>query len=78
MLVAIGVVIGLAGAFAGMSSLTQFLYGISALDAVTFVAVPRFSRSSRSRHVPSRSPRGEGPPDRSAPGRLRTGIRSVL
>jgi ABC-type lipoprotein release transport system permease subunit len=40
MLVAIGVVIGLAGAFAAAGSLTQFLYGISAFDAVTFVAVP--------------------------------------
>ena len=40
MLVAIGVVIGLVGAFAGAGSLTQFLYGISAFDAVTFVVVP--------------------------------------
>lgn len=40
MLVAIGVVIGLAGAFAGAGSLRQFLHGISAFDAVTFVAVP--------------------------------------
>ncbi len=39
-LVAIGVGIGLAGALTGARSLARFLYGISAFDAVTFIAVP--------------------------------------
>ncbi len=39
-LVGVGVVIGLIGGFAGAGSLAQFLYGVSAFDAVTFIAVP--------------------------------------
>ena len=39
-LVGVGVVIGLAGGFAGAGSLAQFLYGVSAFDPVTFIAVP--------------------------------------
>jgi predicted permease len=40
LLVGIGVAIGLSAAFAGAGSLAQFLYGVSAFDAVTFIAVP--------------------------------------
>ncbi|HEY7474516.1 MAG TPA: ABC transporter permease, partial [Vicinamibacterales bacterium] len=40
MLAGIGVVIGLIGGFAGAGSLARFLYGVSAFDPVTFVAVP--------------------------------------
>jgi putative ABC transport system permease protein len=39
-LVGAGVVIGLAGGFAGAGTLAQFLYGVSAFDPVTFIAVP--------------------------------------
>jgi putative ABC transport system permease protein len=36
-LVAIGILIGLAGGFAGARSLATFLFGVSTTDAVTFV-----------------------------------------
>ena len=45
--------IGLGGAFAGAGSLAQFLYGVSAFDAVTFIAVPAILDGGRAGGVRS-------------------------